>query len=155
MAAFSWLSCVLRLCCSLLAASVSCPFSALSFPSLPSQVQSSIVPWKGVARVSPPPAVPGPPILLPVWPPVGLSIPRPHSSTGYGSYPPLSSVRRLESFTFYCRIILSRLAQTQRFTTKSSSLVTLTQMLRLSRRIWPSETRFRHSGSGRTVGKIL
>lgn len=32
----------------------------------------------------------------------------------------------LESFTFYCRIILSRLAQTQRFTTKSSSLVTLT-----------------------------
>lgn len=38
----------------------------------------------------------------------------------------------LESFTFYCRIILSRLAQTQRFTTKSSSLVTLTQTPELS-----------------------
>jgi len=38
----------------------------------------------------------------------------------------------LESFTFYCRIILSRLAQTQRFTTKSSSLVTLTQTPGLS-----------------------
>lgn len=55
---------------------------------------------------------------------------------------PSSTVRRLESFTFYCRIILSRLAQTQRFTTKSSSLVTLTQMLRLSRRIWSSEPAF-------------
>jgi len=44
---------------------------------------------------------------------------------------------------------LSRLAQTQRFTTKSSSLVTLTQMLRLSRRIWPSQSCFRHSGTGR------
>lgn len=55
-------------------------------------------------------------------------------------FPPFLSCRALlprglsclESFTFYCRIILSRLAQTQRFTTKSSSLVTLTQTPGLS-----------------------
>lgn len=42
------------------------------------------------------------------------------------TFPSCCGFSCLESFTFYCRIILSRLAQTQRFTTKSSSLVTLT-----------------------------
>lgn len=73
--------------------------------------------------------------VLPVSVPLSLYPVRPsvRLSVRLAACPPAClGLSCLESFTFYCRIILSRLAQTQRFTTKSSSLVTLTQTPELS-----------------------